>query len=192
MPLVVDKATGRKFGKTEAGAVWLDSAKTIPTQFYQFWINSDDADVESYLKIFTLLSKEQIEQVMSDHHSDPGQRKAQKTLAEEVTKLVHGEEASELAQENAAIISGSVSPSAPPEGGISHTLHAGISLVDALVETGLCESKSEAHRLIDSGGVYINDRQTMQESLQKSDLDEGHLLLRRGKKYQNSVVVNLE
>lgn len=192
MPLVVNKATGAKFGKSEAGAIWLDPAKTSPTQFYQFWINVDDADVESYLKVFTMLPKEEIEQVMVENKKDPAMRLAQNTLAGEVTELVHGEEAVKLAKENAAIMSGSVSPSAPPEDGISFSLSAGISLVDALVQTGLASSKGEARRLIDSGGIYVNDHAADKDSLEVSDLREGWLVLRRGKKYQNAITINLE
>ena len=105
MPLVINKATGVKFGKSEDGAVWLDPTKTTPTQFYQFWINTDDADVEDYLKTYTLLSKDEIEQVMAQQQQDPSQRAAQKKLAEEVTKLVHGEEAVNQAKEYSVSIS---------------------------------------------------------------------------------------
>ena len=86
MPLVINKSTGVKFGKSEGGAVWLDPAKTTPTQFYQFWMNVDDADVEDYLKVFTLLSREEIERAVAEHQTDPSKRAAQKKLAEEVTK----------------------------------------------------------------------------------------------------------
>jgi tyrosyl-tRNA synthetase len=92
MPLVINKQTGRKFGKSEEGAVWLDPSKTSPFKFYQFWINADDDSVEDYLKIYTLLSKEEIESLIDEFKQNPAGRSAQKVLAYEVTKIVHGEE----------------------------------------------------------------------------------------------------
>src|SRR3989344_4040895 len=109
MPLVVNKATGAKFGKSEVGSVWLDPLKTTPTQFYQFWINVDDEDVQDYLKIFTLLPKDKIEQVIADHKADPAKRNAQKVLAEEVTKLVHSERESGSATGVTKYLTGQVS-----------------------------------------------------------------------------------
>src|SRR5690606_28444424 len=91
MPLVINKATGKKFGKSEGGAVWLDPKKTSPTQFYQFWINCDDEGVEDYLKIYTTIPKPELESLMAEHRERPMERKAQTKLAEEVTKLVHGD-----------------------------------------------------------------------------------------------------
>jgi tyrosyl-tRNA synthetase len=92
MPLVINKLTGRKFGKSEEGAVWLDSSKTSPFKFYQFWINADDDSVEDYLKIYTLLGKEEITEIMAEFSKNPSERYAQRRLAEEVTKIVHGDE----------------------------------------------------------------------------------------------------
>ena len=96
--LVIDKATGKKFGKTEAGAIWLDPKKTTPTAFYQFWVNASDERVEDFLKIYSSLSYEEIESLMNEHKNDPKKRLAQKTLASEVTKLVHGEEQTDSAK----------------------------------------------------------------------------------------------
>ncbi len=188
MPLVINKATGRKFGKSEEGTVWLDAAKTTPTQFYQFWINSDDADVEDYLKIFTLLGGEEIEQVMALQHNDPSKRLAQKRLADAVTVLVHDEEGKRLAVEHAESL---YSNSA------NHTVDAiklgsGISLVDALVQTGLVGSNSEARRIIEENGVYVNNEPYHKESLSKENFENSKLLIRRGKKLQNSALVELE
>ncbi|MEX1059273.1 MAG: tyrosine--tRNA ligase [Candidatus Saccharimonadales bacterium] len=199
MPLVVDKATGRKFGKTEAGTVWLDTQKTSPTQFYQFWINSDDADVENYLKIFTLLPKEQIEQAVSEHKVDPSQRKAQKKLAEEVTKLVHGSESSAATgvtkyltsqvsisgatQEELAQIRNEVPSTRARDVG---------SIIDALVKTGLVASNSIARTILANGGVYINGQQVTRDTFEPRDFQNGRLLLRRGKAYKDSALVELK
>ena len=194
MPLVVDKATGRKFGKSEAGAVWLDASRTSPTQFYQFWINAADEDVEQYLKIFTLLPKEHVEQVMNEHRGDTSQRQAQKRLAAEVTRLLHGEEAVGAAQNHAEWAAGvSSSPSAPPDGAEStYKFKDGVNVIDVIVQTGLASSNSEARRLKDEGGIYLNNKPLDKDILELPDLEGGWLTLRRGKKLQNTVAVELE
>ena len=199
MPLVIDKITGRKFGKSESGAVWLDPQKTTPTQFYQFWINSDDADVESYLKIFTLLPKEQIEQVMKEHQADPSQRKAQKTLAEEVTKLVHG--SGEAATGVTKYLTSQVSIAEASEEEIkqirseipSFILSPGdnLSIIGVLNSSGLTHSNTEARRLLESGAIYINNNPVRRDQFEPSDFQNGRLLLRRGKAYKDSALIEL-
>ncbi|HEY5549914.1 MAG TPA: tyrosine--tRNA ligase [Candidatus Saccharimonadales bacterium] len=199
MPLVVDKATGRKFGKTEAGAVWLDAQKTSPTQFYQFWINSGDADVENSLKVFTLLPKEQIEDVMNEHNADPAQRKAQKTLAEEVTKLVHGS-AGKTANSVTKYLTSQVSMTEASEEELAEirkeipsakARDVG-SIIDALVKTGLVKSNSIARTVLVNGGIYINGKQVTRDTFEPNDFQNGRLLLRRGKAYRDSALVELE
>src|SRR3989344_4724846 len=198
MPLVINKATGVKFGKSEAGAVWLDPDKTTPTQFYQFWINSGDEDVEEYLKIFTFLLKEQIVQVMNEHHSDPGQRKAQKTLAEEVTKLVHGEHGGS-ADVVTKYLTSQVSLTDVNEDDLSQLRQeipsikaaAGSGLMEALVQSGLAQSNSDARRLMAGNAVYINGLPVNRENFEQSDFHNGRLLLRRGKAYKDSALVEL-
>src|SRR3990167_847131 len=148
MPLVVDKSTGQKFGKTEAGAVWLDPAKTSSTQFYQFWVNSDDGDVESYLKIFTLLPKEQIEQVMNGHRADPAQRKAQKTLAKEVTELVHGAEPSKAATDIAQYLTSQVSITEASESDLAEIRK---EIPSAVIRASSTEDLHLRHTLVDVG-----------------------------------------
>jgi tyrosyl-tRNA synthetase len=199
MPLVVDKATGRKFGKTEAGAVWLDPQKTTPTQFYQFWINAGDEDVENYLKIFTFLSMEQIEQVASEHKSDPSQRKAQKTLAEEVTKLVHGSGRT-AATGVTKYLTSQVSIAEASEDDLesirreapSAKTSVGGNVIETLVKSGLTASNSEARRLLLSGAVYINGKPVSRDKFESGDFLNGRLLLRRGKAYKDSALVELE
>lgn len=208
MPLVVDKTTGTKFGKSEAGAVWLDPQKTSSTQFYQFWINVDDVDVEDYLKIFTFLPKEKIEQVMADHKVDPGKREAQKTLAGEVTKLVHGEDSSGSATGVTKYLTHSTSSGQAGQVSIGEASEAELelirkeipsfktakdgSIVDALVRTKLASSNSDARRLLSSGAIYVNGQTIGREQFETIDFQNGRLLLRRGKAFKDSALVELE
>jgi tyrosyl-tRNA synthetase len=200
MPLVVNKATGVKFGKSETGTIWLDPAKTSPTQFHQFWINVDDGDVEDYLKVFTLLPKEEIEQVIAEHKKDPADRSAQKTLAEAVTKLVHGDDRSGSASGVSKYLTSQASLSDASEGELTairnelaSTKSAGKgSIVEALVKSGLASSNSDARRLLSSGAVYVNGNKAAKEKFEDSDFQNGRLLLRRGKAFKDSALVELE
>ncbi len=182
MPLIVNKTTGKKFGKSEEGAVWLDSAKTSPNDLYQFWVNVDDAGVGDYLRIFTELDKDHIASVMQEFEANKSGRYAQHTLAYEVTKLVHGKSAADEAKQSALGI-------ASGEGASSSSASKGESIVDILVEVGLAVSKTEARQLLSSGGIYINDQQTSQAHLNDSDFKNGLLTLRRGKTLKNSVTI---
>ncbi len=187
-------ASGAKFGKTQGGAVWLDPALTSAYQFYQFWINADDRDVESYLKLFTLLPREEIQGRMKKHKKDPSRREAQGTLATEVTKMVHGEEAMYNATGVSAIlfsdfdprnVKASVFDEMAKEIPTASVSANSLGLVDALVQTGLVKSKSEARRQIEQGGVYVNQQRVkdVDRNLEPSDWLPGrNLLLRKGKK----------
>ncbi len=187
-PLVVNKTTGVKFGKSEAGAVWLDAAKTSPNDFYQFWINVDDAGVEDYLKIFSLLSQEEIQATMNEFNANRSSRAAQKRLAYEVTALVHGVDAATEAEAYASNLrSANIQQVAA-----SLTVQPGDSVVDTLLSASLVSSKSEARQLLADGGVYINDQPVAREQFEDSDFHDGQLVLRKGKKLQNSVVVRLQ
>jgi tyrosyl-tRNA synthetase len=198
-PLVVNKATGVKFGKTEGGAVWLDPEKTTPTQFYQFWINCDDEGVEDYLKIYTLLSKEEIEQTMLKHRQDPGQRVAQQRLAAEVTTLVHGKEHMHIAEAVTAYLTGQkpVSEASPAELDSlrkeipSVAAAAGEEVAEVLMKSGLVSSKSEGRRVRAGGGVYVNGESVITENLHEDYFKNGRLLLRRGKRFEDSALVEL-
>jgi tyrosyl-tRNA synthetase len=197
-PLIINKTTGVKFGKSEAGAVWLDPAKTTPTQFYQFWINCDDEDAESFLKIYTLLSKDEIEEIMRQHAEDPGARVAQKRLAAEVTKLVHGKEQAQQAEQVTAYLTESA-----PIGEAADVLHvirqeiASVktseqgSIPQALAASGLTASNSEARRLLTSNAISINGQKVNREQFVADDFQNGRLLLRRGKAYKDSALVEL-
>jgi tyrosyl-tRNA synthetase len=198
MPLVVNRQTGEKFGKSEAGAVWLDPRRTTPTQFYQFWINTDDSDVESYLKIFTLLPKEKIEQVMGRHNGDPSQRAAQKCLAEEVAKVVHGD--ADTAEDVTKYLTSQASITGATQEDLvairkeipSVKSAAGKSVIEALVQGGLAQSNSDARRLLAGNAVYINGQSVSRDNFEASDFQNGRLLLRRGKAYKDSALIELE
>ena len=179
LPLIIDKSTGQKFGKSEAGAIWLDPAKTSPHDFYQFWINVGDDSVGDYLKIFTELDKAQIAKIMTEFEKDKPGRLAQKTLAYEVTKLVHGQAAAESEKSNAN----------QKIFGTTHKVAADASVVSVLVETGLASSNSEARQLIAGGGVYINDKQSSRDNIEGSDFIDGVLRLRKGKTLQNTRIL---
>jgi tyrosyl-tRNA synthetase len=190
-PLVVNKATGAKFGKTEEGAVWLDASKTSPYDFYQFWLNVEDENVEDYLKIYTLLKKQEIENVISEFQKEPGQRKAQKTLAREVTKLVHGEEETESVERITACLFGSSDYSELTAKDI-HTMKqmlpsqeakAGDSLVQILVAAGLVGSNSEARRMFAQNAITLNGN-SVGENYTLKDTDaiaSGHAIVKKGK-----------
>jgi len=192
IPLVT-KADGTKFGKTESGAVWLDPEKTTPYEFYQFWINTADADVIKYLKFFTFLSKEEIEGLEKSVQEEAHLRKAQKTLAEEMTKLIHGEAALEQAQKiTAALFSGDIKNLTAEEikqgfkdvPTYEHTEGEAL-LVDLLVAAGIVSSKRQAREDITNGAVYINGerKQELDYVLAAEDRIEGQFtVIRRGKK----------
>jgi tyrosyl-tRNA synthetase len=193
IPLVT-KADGSKFGKTESGAVWLDPKKTSPYEFYQFWINAADADVVKYLKYFTFLSHEEIEELAQSVETEPHLRKAQKTLAEEMTKLIHGEEALDQAiRITQALFSGdikSLSASEILEGfkdvpSFEQSKDEEIGLIDLLVNAKISPSKRQAREDAGNGAIYINGERVtdLQHIMGEGDKIEGQFtIIRRGKK----------
>lgn len=191
-PLIINKATGKKFGKSEDGAVWLDADKTSVYKFYQFWLNCDDEGAIDYLKIYTLLDQEQINNIEQKFNHNRAERIAQKTLAYEVTKLIHGEERANSVKRISEVLFG---------GGDYHNLTDAdfkqlsaelpvvesrpqeTTLIEALVKSGLANSNGEARRFLESNAVYINGQQI---PLNKTVFDEhdiisGHAIIRRGK-----------
>ncbi len=198
-PLVVNKTTGVKFGKSEAGAIWLDPAQTTPTQFYQFWINCDDQGVEDYLKIYTLLGKEEVEAVMAEHQANPRERIAQTRLAQAVTGLVHGEEQLLIAASVTNYLTGKA-----PIGEADAVLDeirqeipavrttVGGSLIDALVAGGLASSNTEARRLLNSNAIALNGQKVARDIFEAHDFENGRLLMRRGKAFKDSALVELQ
>jgi tyrosyl-tRNA synthetase len=194
-PLVTN-ASGSKFGKSEAGNVWLDPKRTSPYEFYQFWINTDDRDVERYLKLFTFLPLEEIEARLSEHSSDPGKRIAQKLLAHDLTLRVHGPAATDEAIQTSIALfggkagrAGGTAPAEMPTRHISRTELGGrLGVVELLVSSGLASSKADARRGIQGRGFYLNDApiETADLQLQEDQLqgppDGRFLILRKGKK----------
>ena len=197
LPLITN-ADGTKFGKTEAGAVWLDTARTSVYRFYQFWIRVDDRDVIRYLKFFTFFSREEIAALEKQHQENPGARAAHKALAKAVTDLVHGPDATTEAMRASEILFGGelagVSESTfneivgeVPTKEISKgdLEGSGKALVELLVQSGLCPSKGQARKDIEGGGAYVNNirEANFQRTVTTNDLLFGkHMLLRKGKR----------
>ncbi|MGA5692250.1 tyrosine--tRNA ligase [Cytobacillus pseudoceanisediminis] len=193
IPLVT-KADGTKFGKTESGAIWLDPEKTSPYEFYQFWINTADADVIKYLKFFTFLSREEIEGLEKAVQDEPHLRKAQKALAEEMTRLIHGNEALEQAIKiTAALFSGEIknlSASEIKQGfkdvpSYEHSEGGELGIVDLLVAAKISPSKRQAREDVTNGAVSVNGERITELDYTLSDKDkiEGQFtVIRRGKK----------
>jgi tyrosyl-tRNA synthetase len=190
---LITKADGTKFGKTESGTVWLDPAMTSPYAFYQFWINADDADVVGYLKVFSLRSRADIEELASAVAERPAARAAQRALAEEMTTLVHGaDQCANVMRASAALFGNAelvdldeptLAAALAETGAV--TVGAATSFVDVLVETGLVESKSAARRAIAEGGAYLNNVKITDpdRALSPADLIHGEwVVVRRGKR----------
>jgi tyrosyl-tRNA synthetase len=196
-PLVVNKTNGVKFGKSESGAVWLDAAKTTPTQFYQFWMNCDDAGVEDYLKIYTLLSQDEIAQTVAAHHENPSSRVAQTRLAQEATTIVHGNETMLVAAAVTEYLTGKKNVGEADDEELAALRreialvgsHEGGSIVEALVSSGLASSNTEARRFLSENAVAINGQKIDREQFEAGDFQSGRLLLRRGKAFKDSALV---
>jgi tyrosyl-tRNA synthetase len=203
-PLVTN-AAGTKFGKSEAGAVWLDPALTSPYRFYQFWVNVDDADVGRYLRFFSLRSRAEIEGLEEAVRTEPQARTAQKALAEEVTRRLHGETGlAKAVQATAVLFGGEIEGLAAdevadifadvPSSRIARDALAGegMSLVDLLAESGVASSKGDARRSIEGGGIYLNNRRVTDtaQGVGADALIEGRfLVLRKGKRSYHLVSV---
>jgi tyrosyl-tRNA synthetase len=183
-------ASGQKMGKTAAGAIWLDAELTSPYEFYQFWINVDDRDVQRFLKYYTFLPLEEVACLSALQGAEL--RQAKEVLAFEVTKLTHGEDEARLARDTAhALFDGTGELAGVPETAIPQVrLAAGVPVVDLLVETGLAASKSAARRLIQQGGASLNGARLahLEAVVTSADLHDGALLLRAGKKHYHRVV----
>jgi tyrosyl-tRNA synthetase len=202
LPLITN-ADGSKFGKTVAGAVWLDPKRTSVYRFYQFWINVDDRSVVQYLKYFTFLSREEIGALEKKHAENPGAREAHKALAKAVTDMIHGADATAEAVRASEILFGGelkgiseatfndiVGEAPTKEIEWAKLDGAGVPLVELLVHAGLCPSKGQARKDVEGGGVYVNNvrEANFQKAVTGGELLFGkHILLRKGKK--NYVVV---
>jgi tyrosyl-tRNA synthetase len=188
-------AAGAKFGKTESGAIWLDPALTSVYKFYQFWLNTDDRDVERYLKLFTFLSRAEIDALLAQVKANPAAREAQRALARDVTRRVHGPDPTAKVIRASEVLFGDFDPRAADDATFdvlaqelsTATVPArdGLTLVDAVIEAGLAKSKSEARRAIEQGGIYLNQQRVKEvdRRIEPGDwLADRNILLRKGKK----------
>lgn len=196
---LITKADGGKFGKTESGNVWLDPVRTTPYQFYQFWLNASDTDAEKWIRIFTFLTRDAIDLLIHEHKMNPSARVLQKTLAQEITTFVHGNEEFEkavettqklFANQNAPAESLSIEDLEGMEGVIKvefakDKMTTGIDIVSFLAETGILASKGDARKLVEGGGISINRKKaegvkmTVDSSLL---LHDKYILVQKGKK----------
>jgi tyrosyl-tRNA synthetase len=194
---LLTKSDGTKMGKTESGTVWLSAKRTSPYQFYQYWINVDDADVSSCLRMLTELNRQEIESLDAARAADPAKRESQRRLAEEVTALVHGADGLAAARRATDIFFGAeierlddaqlgqIFADVPSKQLAAATLKGGLSIIDALCEAGLAASKGEARRTVTQGGAYVNNRRVdaPDRTLTPDDLaSETVMVLRSGKK----------
>jgi tyrosyl-tRNA synthetase len=194
---LIQTASGAKMGKTEAGAVWLDPERTSPYDYYQFWINTEDPDVERFLALFTFLPMDEVRALGRLEGADL--RQAKERLAYEATALTHGEAAAREAQAAARALFqggrdsglGAVALAAVPQTAVPRAeLKAGVEAVDLFARSGLCNSKAEARRLIHQGGAHVNERPVERPDavFTLGDLRDGGLLLRKGKKGYHRIV----
>ncbi len=199
MPLIVDKASGKKFGKSMGNAVWLSSHKTSPYELYQFWLQTSDESVIDYLKLFTFIPLSEIATIAAEHAIAPERRLAQKRLAEAVITFVHGAKALEMSQTITDLLFGertlaeldnetlaAVTPNAPVTAIIS-----GTPLIDVLLTSGLASSKREAREFLSAGAIAINETTFTNESEEVTESRFGRLaILRRGKKQRVFITLN--
>jgi tyrosyl-tRNA synthetase len=197
---LIKKADGTKFGKTESGNIWLDAKRTSPYKFYQFWLNASDADVSTYIRIFTLMTREEIEALEAEQQLDPSKRPMQKSLAKDITCRVHSLADYETAVAASEILFGKSTDEdlrklsgetlmeifeGVPQGNVSSDeLSAGLSIVDALVKSGFMKSNGEARRALQEGSISVNKvKSDAERMLTEADvLAGGVVLLQRGKK----------
>jgi tyrosyl-tRNA synthetase len=204
VPLITNSA-GAKFGKTEGGPIWLDPARTSPYKLYQFWLNTSDADVIKYLKYFTLLDREEIVALEQRLREAPESRDAQRKLAEECTRMVHGESALSAAVQASRALFGEdvtrlpasdiadIFAEVPSQTIVRDRLSSGIAILDIMVETGIAPSKGEARRLIENGGFYLNNVRVSDSRFQvglSCAIEGRFIVLRKGAK--SYVLVNVE
>lgn len=204
---LIKKADGTKFGKSEQGNIWLDSTKTSPYQFYQFWLNASDADAESWIKIFTFLTRDTINDLIKTHAENPAERLLQKTLAKEITVFVHGMEEYEKAIETTAKLFASQNASAENlseddlnnmEGIVKadftkERLNEGMDVINFLTETQIFPSKGDARKMIQGGGVSINRKKVEAIDMKIESsllLHDKYLLVQKGKKNYYLINVN--
>jgi tyrosyl-tRNA synthetase len=186
-------SSGKKMGKTEKGALWLDPKRTSAYEYYQYWVNTEDTDVEKFLALFTFLPMNEVRQLGQLQGADI--REAKQRLAFETTALIHGKETSLQAQEAAtSLFSGdgkSDNSNVPSTTIAAENFSAGLDIFESFLQTGLCKSKGEARRLQAQGGVYVNDERVdnPEYCLGKADLQDDEILLRAGKKRYHRLII---
>ncbi|HBH07050.1 MAG TPA: tyrosine--tRNA ligase [Flavobacteriales bacterium] len=194
---LIKKADGSKFGKSEGGNVWLSSELTTPYEFYQYWLNTSDEDAENYIKVFTFLSRSEIEEIVENHNKEPHLRKLQKRLAEEVTKLVHSEKALNVARASTELLFGRGSVSmlhgmeddeilsvfdGVPQANLNDAV--GMGIADLLHESGFLASKGEARRALKENSISVNKEKVNEAFVleEKALINQKYVLLQHGKK----------
>lgn len=204
---LITKSDGGKFGKTEKGNIWLDPKKTSPYAFYQFWMNCTDEDAAKYIKIFTMLSKEEVDALIERHAAEPHLRELQRTLARELTLVVHSKEDLEMAEEATQILFGkgtadalrkfdeatllSIFEGVPNSNFSRDTLTAGVGIIDFLVQTEVFTSKGEARKMLQGNGVSVN-KEKVDENKTLGDedlLNDKYILVQKGKKNYYLIIV---
>ncbi len=204
---LITKADGGKFGKTEKGNIWLDPEKTSPYAFYQFWMNCTDEDAAKYIKIFTMLSKEEIDALIERHAAEPHLRELQRTLSRELTVIVHSKEDLEMAEEATQILFGkgtaealrkfdeatllSIFDGVPRANLSKDALNEGVGIIDFLVQTEVFPSKGEARKMLQGNGVSVNKEKVgVIKTIGKEDLlNDKYILVQKGKKNYYLVIV---
>ena len=204
---LITKSDGGKFGKTEKGNIWLDPKKTSPYAFYQFWMNCTDEDAAKYIKIFTMLSNEEVDALIERHAAEPHLRELQRTLARELTLVVHSKEDLEMAEEATQILFGkgtadalrkfdeatllSIFEGVPNSNFSRDTLTAGVGIIDFLVQTEVFTSKGEARKMLQGNGVSVNKEKVDEnKTLGNEDLlNDKYILFQKGKKHYYLIIV---
>ena len=196
---LMTRADGAKFGKTAAGAVWLDPDRTLPYELHQYFLNADDRDVKRLLLQLTMLTLADVREVMADHESAPHRRRAQRALADEVCALVHGSAAARAARLAARVLFGNADPTAEGleavRGVVPETVMARVSLgssepvVDALTASGVCSSRGEARRTIAAGGIRVNGCRVEAAAAEVALVAGRFALIQRGRKQRHLLVV---
>jgi tyrosyl-tRNA synthetase len=187
-------ASGVKFGKSEGNAVWLDPALTSPYQFYQYWINADDRDVERYLGIFTFLDRAAIAHLMARHHDDPGSRTPHRALARDLTARVHGETAAAGAEQASRVLFGELEPRRAgagtwamlarelPHAPLPAAVRPDTPVLELVAATDLVKSRGDARRQLEQGGITVNGTRVTEDAATGAALEGGYYWVQRGKK----------
>jgi tyrosyl-tRNA synthetase len=191
---LVTTATGAKFGKSEGNAVWLDARMTSPYQFYQYWINADDRDVDRYLRMFTFRPSEEIAGLLGEHGADPSARRPHRTLAHDLTSLAHGASAADSAAEASRILFGDLDPPQAhagtwallaaelPNTALAADVTAGTPVLELVAGSTLVKSRGDARRQLSQGGISVNGHRVTESDAAGSPLAGGYYLVQRGKK----------